>query len=70
MRVKNFSPFLNFEATFDEGFDTETKIDVDKVPMEFNSVSKTGLRTQIRQSVLEIYYFFHRNPQTQYSKSL
>ncbi len=30
--------------------------------MEFNDVSKTGLRTQIRQRVLEIYHFSRRNP--------
>ncbi len=29
--------------------------------MEFNNVSKTGLRTQIRQRVPEIYQFSHRN---------
>ncbi len=33
-----------------------------KIPMKFNNVSKTGLRTQVRQRMLEIYYFSHRNP--------
>ncbi len=61
--MKNFSPFVKFEAIFDQEFDTETKIVVDKVPMEFNNVSKTGLRTKIRQHDLEIYVFSHRNPQ-------
>jgi hypothetical protein len=30
--------------------------------MEFNKVSKIGLRTKIRQRVPEIYYFCRRNP--------
>jgi hypothetical protein len=30
--------------------------------MEFNDVSKTGLRTKIRQRVPEIYHFSRRNP--------
>jgi hypothetical protein len=30
--------------------------------MEFNNVSKIGLRTQIRQRVPEIYYFCRRKP--------
>jgi hypothetical protein len=30
--------------------------------MEFNNVSKTGLRSQIRQRVREIYHFSHCNP--------
>ncbi len=30
--------------------------------MEFNDVYKTGLRTQIRQPVPEIYHFPRRNP--------
>jgi hypothetical protein len=30
--------------------------------MEFNNVSKTGLRSQIRQRVFKIYHFSHRNP--------
>jgi hypothetical protein len=30
--------------------------------MKFNDVSKTGLRSQIRQRVPEIYYFSRRNP--------
>jgi hypothetical protein len=30
--------------------------------MKFNEVSKTGLRTQIRQRVPEIYQFSRRNP--------
>ncbi len=30
--------------------------------MEFNDVSKTGLKTQIRKRVPEIYHFSRRNP--------
>jgi hypothetical protein len=30
--------------------------------MKFNDVSKTGLRTQIRQRVPEIFHFSRRNP--------
>jgi hypothetical protein len=30
--------------------------------MEFNNVFKTGLRTKIRQRVLEIFHFSHRKP--------
>jgi hypothetical protein len=30
--------------------------------MDFNGVFKTGLRTQIRQRVPEIYHFSRRNP--------
>jgi hypothetical protein len=30
--------------------------------MEFNNVSKIGLRTQVRQRVPEIYHFSHRKP--------
>jgi hypothetical protein len=40
----------------------QTKLFVKKVPMEFNKDSKTATRTQVRQRVLEIYYFFNRNP--------
>jgi hypothetical protein len=60
--VSNFSPFVNFETSFDKEFDTGTKIFVEKVLMEFNIVSKIGLRTQIRQRVPEIYYFSQRKP--------
>ncbi len=42
--------------------DPETKIFEEKVLIEFNDVSKTGLRTQIRQRVPEIYHFSRRNP--------
>jgi hypothetical protein len=61
--VSHFSPFVNFETSFDKEFDTETKIFVEKVLMEFNNVSKIGLRTQIRQRVSEIYHFSHHKPQ-------
>ncbi len=60
--MSHFSPFVNFEASFDNEFDTETKIFVEMVPMEFNNVSKIGLRTKIRQRVPEIYHFSHRKP--------
>ncbi len=30
--------------------------------MEFDGVSKTGLKTQIRQRVPEIFYFGRHNP--------
>jgi hypothetical protein len=43
--VSHFSPFVNFETSFDEEFDTGTKLFVEKVLMEFNNVSKIGLRT-------------------------
>jgi hypothetical protein len=43
-------------------FDSETNFFVNKVSIEFNNVSKTGLRTKIRQRLLEIYYFSHPNP--------
>jgi hypothetical protein len=66
--VNKLSPFVNFEATFDWEFDTETKIFVKEVSMGFNNVSKTGLRTQIRQSMLGIYYFSHRNLQAKEAK--
>ncbi len=39
------STFVNFEATFDYEFDTETKLFEDNVPMGFNNVSKTAFRT-------------------------
>ncbi len=60
--MSHFSPFVNFETSFDKEFDTGTKIFVEKVQMEFNNVSKIGLRTQIRQRVPEIYHFSHRKP--------
>ncbi len=60
--MSQFSPLVNFEASFDKEFYTGTKILVKKVLMEFNNVSKTGLRTQNRQRVPEIYHFFHRKP--------
>jgi hypothetical protein len=61
--VSHFSPFVNFETSFDKEFDTGTKIFVEKVLMEFNNVSKIGLSTQFRQCVPEIYHFSHRKPQ-------
>jgi hypothetical protein len=61
-RVSHFSPFVNFETSFDKEFDTGTKIFVEKVLMEFNNASKIGFRTQIRQCVPEIYQFSHRKP--------
>jgi hypothetical protein len=61
--MSHFSPFVNFVVSFDNEFDTGTKIFVEKVLMEFNNVSKIGLRTQIRQRVPDIYHFSHRKPQ-------
>ncbi len=60
--MSHFSPFVNFETRFGNEFDTGTKIFVEKVLMEFNRLSKTGIRTQIRQRVPEIYHFSHRKP--------
>ncbi len=60
--MSHFSPFVNFETSFDKEFGTGTKIFVEKVLMEFDNVSKIGLWTQIRQRVLEIYHFSHRKP--------
>jgi hypothetical protein len=63
--VSQFSPLVNFEASFDKEFYIGYlyfKILLKKVLMEFNNVSKTGLRTQNRQGVPEIYHFSHRKP--------
>ncbi len=60
--MSHFSPFVNFETSFDKEFATGTKIFVEKVLMKFNNVSKIRLRTQIRQRVPEIYHFAHRKP--------
>ncbi len=60
--MSHFSPFVNFETRFGNEFDTGTKIFVEKVLMEFNRLSKTGIRTLIRQRVPEIYHFSRRNP--------
>jgi hypothetical protein len=60
--VRKFSPFVNFEVTFVEEIDPETKIFEEKVLIEFKNVFKTGLRTKIRQRVPEIYHFSDRKP--------
>ncbi len=47
--MSHFSPFVNFETSFDKEFDTGTKIFEEMVLMEFNDVSKTGLRNWKRR---------------------
>ncbi len=60
--VEEFFTICQLQGHFDWEFDTETKIFVYKVLMEFNDVSKTGLWTKISQRVPEIYHYPHRNP--------
>jgi hypothetical protein len=56
--VSQFSPLVNFEASFDKEFYTGTKNFVKKVVMGFNNVSKTGLKKKKAKASIRVAVTF------------